>query len=298
MARKKSWLGLLMALLPVIVVAVFVGVPVLMALVFSLGYTGGPNAAVAQLGQNEVNAGSGPTFAVYQSLLSDHSFQQDFWATILVTIASVLLILLVGWGLALYMRFTRGWFSTIVSSIYLVPLFIPVVIASYAIVTFWNADGYVSALLAHIGLAHFSGFGYSLVGVVIGQLWVNLPFAVLLLVSGLQGVADPLIEAARDVGATMPRILLRIIIPMNVLPTIIVATFTGIGVLGSFTIPYIVGPTAPALLGVAMTNYYQSYNEPQQAAAMAFVVFILAVVLGIFYVWSNVRSDQKAGALR
>ncbi|HLZ62994.1 MAG TPA: ABC transporter permease subunit [Ktedonosporobacter sp.] len=295
--RKSRLIALLLALIPFSVITVFIGIPALMALAFSLGYGGGPNTTIAQLGQNETLADHSLTLSIYQSLWQDHSFQQDFWSTIWVTIASVLLILAVGWSLALYLRFSRGWLVQVISSLYLVPLFVPVVIASYAIVTFWNANGYLSALIAKIGL-HFPGFSYTMIGIVIGQLWVNIPFATLLLASGLQGVPDVLIESARDVGASMPRILVRIIVPLNIMPTVIVGTFTGIGVLGSFTIPYIIGPTAPTLLGVTMSNYYTSFNEPQQAEAMAVLVFLLAAGLGVFYVWANVRSDQKAGAAR
>jgi ABC-type spermidine/putrescine transport system permease subunit I len=85
---------------------------------------------------------------------------------------------------------------------------------------------------------------------------------------------------------------------LNVLPTLIVTTFTGIGVLGSFTVPYLLGPNAPTLLGVTMTNYYQSYNEPQLSSAIAVLVFIMAAGLGALYVWANIRSNRKVGALR
>lgn len=295
--QKSRLIALLVALVPVAVIAVFVGIPALMALGFSLGYTGGPNAVAAQLGQNEVVANHGLTLGVYQGLLHDRSFVADFWSTVWVTLASVALILIVGWTLAIYLRFSHGWFVHLVSSIYLVPLFVPVVIASYAVVTFWDANGYVSALMMALGVKHFPGAGHTLFGIVIGQLWVNLPFAVLLLASGLQGVPDVLIESARDVGASMPQILWRVIVPLNIVPTVIVGTFTGIGVLGSFTIPYIIGPTAPTLLGVTMSNYYQSYNEPQQAEAMAVIVFVLAAALGALYVWANVRDDRKAGTV-
>lgn len=295
---RSSGLAMLVACIPVIFIAIFVGIPALMAIAFSLGYTEGPNATIALLDQNLVSAEHGVTFAVYAHLLSDTSFRGDFWATIWVTLASVALILLVGWCLALYLRFARGRLVHILSSLYLVPLFIPVVIASYAIVTFWNAHGYMSALVQNILHLPFDGFGYTLFGVVLGQLWVNIPFSVLLLASGLRNVPDALIESARDVGASLPTILWRIIVPLNMLPTIIVATFTGIGVLGSFTIPYLTGPNAPALLGVAMARYFQAFNEPQQAAGMAVLVFLLAAGLGAVYVWANVSGHRKAGAAR
>ncbi|MBE3559877.1 MAG: ABC transporter permease subunit, partial [Ktedonobacteraceae bacterium] len=142
----------------------------------------------------------------------------------------------------------------------------------------------------------FDGFGYTLFGVVLGQLWVNIPFAVLLLASGLRSVPDALVEAARDVGATFPVIFLRVLMPLNLLPTVIVATFTGIGILGSFTIPYLTGPNAPTLLGVTMTRYFQAFNQPQQAAAMSVLVFVLAAGLGAVYVWANVPSNRRMGA--
>jgi ABC-type spermidine/putrescine transport system permease subunit I len=293
---RRSGLAMFVASIPVIFIAIFVGIPALMAIAFSLGYTGGPNATVSLLDQSLISTDHGITFAVYVHLLHDASFRGDFWATIWVTLASVALILVVGWSLALYLRFARGRLVHILSSLYLIPLFIPVVIASYAIVTFWNAHGYMSALVENILHLPFDGFGYTLFGVVLGQLWVNIPFSVLLLASGLRNVPDALIDAARDVGASFPTILLRIIVPLNMLPTIIVATFTGIGVLGSFTIPYLTGPNAPTLLGVTMARFFQAFNEPQQAAAMAVLVFLLAAGLGAVYVWANISSNRRGGA--
>jgi ABC-type spermidine/putrescine transport system permease subunit I len=90
--------------------------------------------------------------------------------------------------------------------------------------------------------------------------------------------------------------LRRIIVPLNTLPTMIVGTFTGIGVLGSFTVPDLMGPTAPTMLGVSMSRYYQSFNEPQLSTAVAVIVFLLAAGLGALYVWANIRSNRKAGA--
>jgi len=294
--RKSNVIAMLVALIPIAFITIFVGIPILMAIAFSLGYTGGPNTTVALLDQNIQVAHAGPTFAVYSHLISDHSFQKDFWSTIWVTAASVALVLVIGWGLALYMRFTRGWFAQIVSSLYIVPMFIPVVIASYALVTFWNTNGFMSSLIANVFHLHFAGFGYTLFGVVIGQVWTNIPFAVLILASGLQAVPDPLIEAAQDTGASRLTILWRVVVPLNTLPTMIVGTFTGIGVLGSFTVPDLLGPTAPTMLGVSMSRYYQSFNEPQLSTAVAVLVFLLAAGLGALYVWANMRSNRKAGA--
>jgi ABC-type spermidine/putrescine transport system permease subunit I len=296
--RRVKLIATLCASIPVLFVAIFVGIPILMGIAFSLGYTGGPNSTVALLDQSLQTAQHGLTLIVYKHLFSDPSFWHDAWATIWVTAVSVALVLIVGWGLALYIRFTHGWLANAISALYIVPLFIPVVIASYALVTFWAGNGYVSALVEHSTHLHFAGFGYTLFGVALGQLWTNIPFAVLMLASGLQSVPDALIEAAQDSGASPSTILRRIIIPLNLLPTLIVATFTGIDVLGSYTVPDIMGPNAPSMLGVTMSRDYLSFNEPQLSSAIAVIVFIIATLLGVLYVWGNVRSNRKAGAIQ
>ncbi len=49
----------------------------------------------------------------------------------------------------------------------------------------------------------------------IGQIWASLPFAVLLISSGLAAVPDALIDAARDTGASRARAVWSVMIPMT-----------------------------------------------------------------------------------
>jgi len=296
--EKKQWIGFILGSLPVLVMLLFVGVPIVLAAAYTFGYAKGPNAVVSEMAQHQVIVQHGLTLDVYRNLLADSSFRGDLWATIWVTAVSVLFILIISWILALYVRFSHGRLAKLVSTLYLIPMFIPVVIASYALVTFWNDGGFITAVAAQLGDSQFPALGYTLPGVVLSQVWVNIPFSVLMLSSGLQNIPDSVVEAARDVGATWLPLVTKVIIPLNILPTVIVGTFAAIGVLGSFTIPYMVGPTSPQMLGEAMSNYFQSYNEPQQAEAMAMILFVLALAIGFVYVWANVRADKKGGVLR
>ena len=291
--KRKQLPIIMMASLPVLVVIVFMGLPMVFSALYTLGQTGGPNAIVAQLAQQQVVARHGLTLAVYLHLFGDAAFMQDFLATVWVTVASVLIQTLIGWILALYVRFSHGALAKVVGTLYVVPLFIPGVIAAYALVTFWNTGGIIAAVASHLGDPNLPMPGYTLAAVVIGQVWSGIPFSVLLLASGLQAIPDSYLEAARDVGASPWNVFFHILLPLNLLPTVIVLTFTGIGVLGSYTIPYLMGPSAPLMLGLAMSRYFSTYNEPQQAEAMAIIVFLLAALLGVLYVWANLRLDRR-----
>lgn len=288
---REAALGLLLAAPPIIVLVLLIVLPALDALRFSLGIVPQGNITYST-GQHLITS-SRPTFAVYRNLINSKFFRDDFALTASVVVLSVTIVLVVSYVLALYVRFGTGWIPQVVRSLYLVPMFVPVVIASYALITFYGAHGALNALLARAHLGYTSPI-YHRSGIVLGQIWTNIPFAVLMLGAGLDGIAQEMIEAARDVGASFPAVLRRIVLPLNIVPTLIVVTFTFIGVLGSFTIPYLLGPNAPQVFGVAMQAYFSSYQQPQPAVAIAVMTFAFAAVAGVLYVWATVRSRRDA----
>ena len=296
-ASRSAVAGFLLALPPVLVIAAFVGLPVLMALAFSVGFTGGLNEVAAAVGQNVHHAdGAVPTFAAYGDVFATAEFWNDLGLTLVVTLLSTILVLLLAGGVGLYLRLHGGWLSRLLSTVAIVPLFIPVVIASWAILTFTSADGFIRTLCAQLGI---DGpiWSYSVVAVVLGSAWTSLPFAVLMIASGLQSIPDALIDAARDAGAGTGRIVRTILLPMSAIPIVIAVTFTAIGVIGSYTVPYFTGANAPTMLGVSIANYFTSYNQPQQSLVMAFVVFLIASGVGALYVWANFRTARREGKI-
>ncbi|PPF62514.1 polyamine ABC transporter permease [Clavibacter michiganensis] len=284
-----------MALPPVILLALFVGVPVVLAIGFSLGHTGGLNSTIASIGLNTREATSWwGTAQAYVDVFTDPRFTRDLGVTVGVTVVSTVIVLALALGIALNLRLRGGRLASVFAGLAVVPLFIPVVIASWAILTFYSGDGFVRTVFALVGLTGPT-WGYTTVAVVIGSVWTSLPFATLMAISGVQSIPDAMIEAARDAGASSFAIVTRILVPLSAIPLVIAATFTAIGVLGSFTVPYFTGPNAPSMLGVDISKYFQAFNHPQQAIVMAVVVFVLASGIAFFYVWANFRSAKKEG---
>jgi ABC-type spermidine/putrescine transport system permease subunit I len=285
-----------MVLPPVGVIAVFIGYPVGAAIAYTLGKTGGPNSVMSLLAQRQHIAHHGVTVGAYREMLSNHSVRQDIWVTVWVTLLTIAAVVAASWAIALYLRLSDSRIARAVSGLSVVPLFIPVVIASYSIFIFYGSDGFIRTVMYRLGFHGFPTLGYTTTCVALGEIWVNIPFGVLMMSSGLNGVPNALIEAARDSGASMPRVVRSVLFPLNVIPTVIVATFTGIYVLGSFTVPYLTGPNQPNLLGVSMSNFFTSFSQPQQAEVLAIIVFALALALGGTYVWANVRASRRASA--
>jgi putative spermidine/putrescine transport system permease protein len=289
---RHGVVGLLLVSPPFLLMLLLIVVPTVQAFLYSVGQV--PTNNIVFKGDIDLVSTPTPTLIVYQRLLASSFVLDDLKLTLLVTAISVVLVLLVGYVLSLYVRFGVGRLPRVVQMLYLVPMFIPVVIASYGLIEFYVSNGFLQIILEHVGIHGYQSPMYAATGIIIGQVWVSIPFAVLLIGSGLDGVPPELIEAARDVGASLPRILWRIVTPLVTVPLLIVATFTFIGVIGSYTVPYLLGPNAPQMLGVAMTAYNGAYQRPQPAVAMAVMTFILAAVAGAIYVWGTSRTERIA----
>ncbi|MHB1499244.1 MAG: ABC transporter permease [Acidimicrobiales bacterium] len=287
---------LLMVAPPILVIGVFVGFPIAISAIYTLGHLGGPNSAVSAIGLHQVSTKGLFTLKVYKDVFAERNFQASLVASVWVTVVSVAVVLVLSWAIALYAWRTRSRLGRALTALAVVPMFIPVVIASYSILQFFSYGGFVKTVASALGMPHFPTLGYSLQLVVIAEIWVSVPFGVLMISSGLGGIPPSAFEAARDVGASVVRATWKILVPMNLLPTVIVTCFTGISVLGSFTVPYLVGPTTPTLLGPEATETFQSFAEPQQAEVMAVALFGLSIIVAVPYIWATYRANRTSRA--
>lgn len=299
MSSRSQWRGWALSAPPLLVIAIFIVVPIVFGIAYTFGYTGGPNRVVSLIAQHQnVAEDGGITLGAYADVFSSRQFWRSAGVTMVVTAVATVVVMVLAWALALYLRFRGGRVARVVSGLAIVPMFIPVVIGSYAMLSFYGTDGFLRTVAALLGWENAPAFGYTVAGIVIGSVWTSLPFAVLMVTSGLSSVPESLVESARDVGASALRRFFSVLLPMTLVPTVIAATFTAINILGSFTLPYIVGPSAPNMLGVLMSDTYTAFNQPQQAEVMAVVVFLLATVASVPYLWANFRSAKASGAFK
>ena len=277
---REGVAGLLLVLPPFCLLVFFVLVPVAQVVLETLRVERGGHLVYS--------------LARYVEILRTLSLRRSVGFTVLVTAASVGVTFLLAYSLALYLRFSRGWASTLLGALFIIPLFIPTVIASFAMVTFLENHGYVATLLHYIGVEDTPSLVFNAVGIVLTEVWASIPFATLVLLAGLQGIDDALIDSARDVGAGALRTFLAVILPLNAVATIIAMSLLFIGILGSFTIPYLVGGNAPQMMSVVMTNYFTNYLRPDISVALAALSFVIAAVAGATYVVGVSHRERGA----
>ncbi|QHW35013.1 ABC transporter permease subunit [Paenibacillus rhizovicinus] len=238
-----------------------------------------------------VNKDGGYDLSNYKYLFTDKLMRQNIVFSLEVTVISVVIVLIISYALAAYMRFNKGKLVAWIRNMYMIPIFIPSVIATYGLIQLLGNHGWLSRWVLLLGGGEIPRIIFDMKGIIIANLWFNIPFTTMLLGSALAGVPDSVMESAKDVGAGKLRLFTRFILPLTYKTLLVAVTFVFMGVIGSFTAPFLLGPNAPQMLGVSMEQIFGVFQEKEQASALAFFTFLLCSVMGYFYIRSMVKEE-------
>jgi ABC-type spermidine/putrescine transport system permease subunit I len=266
--------GLLLVALPVLLVVWLVIWPIISAILTTIWI---PEAG-------------GLTLKTYRFFFSDPYSLSNLGLTLWTTAVVAVILLLLCLPIALYLRFSEGRLAAYVQGLAIFPMFVPSIILSYAFIRVLGPNGMVDILLNAVHLPKIRTPYLTPWGPVIGLVWDNIPLTVLILVSGLGSVSNASVEAARDVGANRLRVLWSIILPRLTNTLLVALSFTVLNIFSAFTLPYVLGPAAPEMMGPFMQRTFGTLNDPLSAITQAVVAFAFCLVFGLFYVASVARN--------
>ncbi len=232
----------------------------------------------------DVNGQPGFSLSRYVYFFQDPISVANLVFTIEITVLVLIVIFLVCFPLALYLRFAHGRIAGLVQILALFPLFVPGIILCYALIRFLGSHGTLDSILGVLGFTGYHTPYLKPQAIIIGLVWESLPFTILILTAGLQQVSNELIECARDVGANNWQIFRRIILPLIKRPVLIVFSLTFLGIFGSYTVPYLLGPASPQMMGVFMQQTFGQYQRPDDAETQAVITFLICSSVGFLYV--------------
>ena len=235
------------------------------------------------------------TFANYVYLFTEKVPKAAIWYTFENAVLTVVLSVSISYMLALYMRFSDTKISKMVGNLYLLPRFIPSLVAVYAMCTIVKDSGLIyrlSLLLPETSkLYGFKpGMLYNMKGIQFMNLWFNIPFATMIIVAALAGIPESIIESARDIGAGKLRVFFQFILPLSYKDVLIAVTFVFMSNISSFTTPYIIGPNHPQFLGVYLRKLF-SNMEYELAAAVSVVIFLFSSASAFVYLYTNMKES-------
>ncbi|WP_208585571.1 ABC transporter permease [Gracilibacillus suaedae] len=230
------------------------------------------------------------TFEHYIYIFTEPLILTNIRHTLTVTILSCVFVLIIAYSIAIYLRFSQSTVAKWINKTYLIPMFIPGVIAVYGFINFYRDNGWVARI---IGDEHMPTIIYNVKGLLMINIWFNIPFTTMLLISALQSIPNSIIEGAKDAGANQWRLFWHFILPLSYRTMLVALTFLFMGIVGSFTAPFLIDKNAPQMLGVSMQQHFSVFNEIEQSSSLAVFMFLLCSIVGYFYIYSNIKESKK-----
>ena len=278
--RGKWGIGLLLVAAPVLLVCWLVIYPIISAVARTVWLP---------------NEGSGSAFSLetYQFFFSDQYSLNNLYLTLWTTFVCAFILIIICLPIALYLRFSGGKLPAYVQGLAIFPMFVPSIVLSYAFIRVLGPNGTVDLLLNAVGLPKIRSPYLTPWGPVIGLVWDHIPLTVLILVSGLGGISNQSVEAARDVGAGRLAVLWYIILPRLTNSILVAVSFSILGIFSAFTLPYVLGPAAPEMMGPFMQRTFRELLDPTSAITQAVVAFAFCLVFGLFYVYSVAKNRRE-----
>jgi spermidine/putrescine transport system permease protein len=284
--RRIRWL---VSTPPVLFLSLFFLVPFLLMALASLQYPGEFGGLAPLLG-TDLNAEHGVTLENYAFFFSDLLFAEIFLKSFLVAAASTLICLLLAYPVAWLIAHSPKRRRDRLVLLAILPFASNFLIRVYAWMIILGPQQVlaqaVNGALGAIGIAPVNLL-FSPFAVLVGMVYVHLPFMILPLATNLEKHDPLLLDAARDLGANAWRRFWRVTWPLSLPGVFAGAALVFIPVLGMFAIPDILGGTRDMLIGNLIKEQFLGVRDWPFGATLSILLTACVLALASFAAWAG-----------
>ncbi|MDC1441410.1 ABC transporter permease [Rhodospirillaceae bacterium] len=207
---------------------------------------------------------------------------------------------LFGFPLALGIASAPPRWKSILLIAVILPFCVNLLIRTYALIAVFRTRGFFNfglewfADLINVPFEPLSLL-YNDTAVILGLVYVHLPFMILPLYAGFEGFNKTLLEAALDLGASKLELLTSIIIPI-ITPSIISGCIlVFIPALGSYLTPELLGgPNSQMIANVIERQFMNANDWPFGSALSMVLVYLTFGILALRYLcFNNLYLDKN-----
>ncbi|MCL2477887.1 MAG: ABC transporter permease [Treponema sp.] len=228
------------------------------------------------------------TLEAYQSL-TNPSFLVITIRTLVTSIIATVITILIALPCGYFMA--RSKHQTLLLLFIIIPFWTNFLIRVYAWIVILGNSGFINEFLTRFNLIKdYIPFMYNQRAVTLVLVYMYLPYAILPLFSTIDKFDFSLLEAARDLGASKFRAILKILFP-NIKSGIFTAVlFTFIPIFGAYAVPQLVGGLDSYMLGnIIADQILKSRNWPLASSISMVLTFVTMV--GIFIMMYMQRRE-------
>lgn len=279
------------------------------ALVYMLAFVGYPIVSNIILSLQDVNVRTllSPdkpfvAFNNYIEIFKDSVFRTSLWNTLIFTVGSLVFQFLIGFLLALF--FSRNFkFAKPIRGLLMMPWMIPITITALIFKFIFGTDvGILNYILKSLGLIGqnidwLTSPGTAMVALIAANVWIGIPFNMILISTGLTTIPSELYESAAIDGANKTQSFFRITLPL-LRPTIESVLILGfIYTFKVFDLVYVMTGGGPVNSTQMLSTYSYKLSfdmfKYSKGSAVANVLFVILLIVSVFYLkYAYTEEDE------
>lgn len=235
------------------------------------------------------------SFNGYRALF-EKAYLVAIWNSVRMSLVSTVIILLVYYPMAYMLsRCSRRVASNLII-LMMIPYFTNSLIRLYSYITLFNTKGILTGILTRLGMTWSADFLYSESAVVLGLVYVCIPYAVLPMYSSIERLDKALLEASYDLGAGRVKTFFRITLPMTMPGVYAAAIISFVPSIGNYFVADVLGGSKTLLIGNLIKDQFMSSRNWPLGSALS--VFLIAGTMILVYLYARVsRADVMEGGL-
>ena len=235
------------------------------------------------------------SFNGYKALF-EKAYLVAIWNSVRMSLVSTVIILLVSYPMAYMLsRCSRRVASNLII-LMMIPYFTNSLIRLYSYITLFNTKGILTGILTRLGMTGSADFLYSESAVVLGLVYVCIPYAVLPMYSSIERLDKALLEASYDLGAGRVKTFFRITLPMTMPGVYAAAIISFVPSIGNYFVADVLGGSKTLLIGNLIKDQFMSSRNWPLGSALS--VFLIAGTMILVYLYARVsRADVMEGGL-
>jgi spermidine/putrescine transport system permease protein len=234
------------------------------------------------------------TLANYAKAL-DPLYLGLFWKSLWVAGLATAIVLVIGFPVALAVSFAPARAKPFLLMLVILPFWTNLLIRTYAMIAVLRTRGYanftiewfwdgIGVLTAAVGLGALPEYQpvellYNNAAVIIGIVYVYLPFMVLPLYATLERLDRSYLEASLDLGAGQLRTFFSVVVPLARPGIVSGIILVFVPALGTFLISDLLGGPDSQLIGNVIERQFKAANDWPLGAAFSFL--LMYVTFGV-----------------
>ncbi len=219
------------------------------------------------------------TLANWENLLTSDLTWRAIWSTVELSAGTLALCFILGLPLALALASAPQKLANRLLILLMLPLWTSILVRTYGWLVLLRRDGLVNQGLQGIGLTDEPlALVYNFTGTLIGMVHFMLPLFVLPTYAALRDIDHNTIRASASMGASLPRTLVSVVLPLAAGGIRSGATIVFIYTLGFFITPAILGGGQVNPIAIRIERTLSTFQNWSAASALGILLLLLVAL--------------------